>query len=93
VTHALRQQLTTASPVATKDSHPATSPTASAFATLAWHCASTFRQSDYRGGCNGARLRFAPEKDWEVGSSSNSIFLSFKSVFLRTRFFEYRGCR
>ena len=42
--------------------------TVSQLVSTAWASASTFRGSDMRGGANGARVRLAPQKDWEANN-------------------------
>ena len=44
----------------------ATGLSVSELVSTAWASASTYRKSDKRGGANGARVRLAPQKDWEV---------------------------
>ena len=51
---------------ALKDKILASGLSVSQLVSTAWASASTFRGSDKRGGANGARLRLAPQKDWEI---------------------------
>jgi catalase-peroxidase len=51
---------------ALKQSIMASGLTIAQLVSTAWASASTFRSSDKRGGANGARIRLAPQKDWEV---------------------------
>ncbi len=53
---------------ALKEKILATGLTVSQLVSTAWASASTFRGTDKRGGANGARIRLAPQKDWEVNN-------------------------
>ncbi|WDF57637.1 catalase/peroxidase HPI [Flavobacterium sp. KACC 22758] len=52
----------------------------------AWASASTFRGSDKRGGANGARVRLAPQKDWEVNNPANLAQVLSKLETIQTEF-------
>jgi catalase-peroxidase len=56
--------------------------------STAWASASTFRGSDKRGGANGARIRLAPQKDWEVNQPAQ---LKKMLVTLETIQKEFNG--
>jgi catalase-peroxidase len=51
-------------------------------ASTAWASASTFRGSDKRGGANGARIRLAPQKDWDVNKSAQpaTVFQKLEAI-------------
>ena len=54
--------------------------------STAWASASTFRGSDKRGGANGARIRLAPQKDWEVNNPLELATALQKLEALQTEF-------
>ena len=60
--------------------------TISQLVTTAWASAVTFRGSDKRGGANGARIRLAPQKDWEVNQPAELAKVLQKLEAIRTDF-------
>ena len=64
----------------------ATGLSVSQLVAAAWASASTFRGSDKRGGANGARLRLAPQKDWEVNQPQQLATVLEKLEAIQTDF-------
>jgi catalase-peroxidase len=54
--------------------------------SAAWASASTFRGSDKRGGANGARIRLAPQKDWEVNQPKQVVTVLQKLEAIQKEF-------
>lgn len=54
--------------------------TVSQLVTTAWASASTYRDSDKRGGANGARIRLAPQKDWEVNQGTDIVIKKLEEI-------------
>ena len=46
----------------------------------AWASASTYRDSDKRGGANGARIRLAPQKDWEANQGTAKVISKLEEI-------------
>lgn len=76
----IQKVLTTSSSVLPADKYDGKDNYGPLFVRLAWACASTFRETDWQGGCNGARLRFSPEKDWPENAALDKTLLLLKPV-------------
>ncbi|MGH6675586.1 MAG: catalase/peroxidase HPI, partial [Xanthobacteraceae bacterium] len=59
--------------------------------STAWASASTFRGSDKRGGANGARIRLAPQKDWEINQPAQLKTVIGKLEAIQKEFNEAAG--
>ena len=57
----------------------------------AWASAASFRGTDKRGGANGARIRFAPEKAWAVNDSAEATEVLSKLEAISTKFNQRKG--
>ena len=58
----------------------ASSLSVSQLVSTAWASASTFRDSDKRGGANGARIRLAPQKDWDANAGSAAVVAALEGI-------------
>ncbi|MEJ7644937.1 MAG: catalase/peroxidase HPI [Chryseolinea sp.] len=61
--------------------------------STAWASASTFRGSDKRGGANGARIRLAPQRDWEVNNPAQLATVLQTLEWIQKEFNETAGVK
>jgi catalase-peroxidase len=54
--------------------------TVSQLVSLAWASAASFRGTDKRGGANGARIRLAPQRDWEVNDGFADVLATLEQI-------------
>ena len=80
------QPIAAADIAALKEQVLASGLTVSQLVSTAWAAASSFRGSDKRGGANGARIRLAPQKDWEVNQPAELDKVLSKLESVRTAF-------
>jgi len=73
-----------------KDALKASGLTTSEMVSTAWASASTFRGSDKRGGANGARIRFAPQNQWEV-NNPNQLAKVLDVLSTLQKYFNAKG--
>ena len=66
--------------VALKDKILASEVSVSDLVTTAWASAASFRNTDKRGGANGARLRLAPQKDWAVNAGVGPVIDKLEQI-------------
>ena len=66
-----------------------------ALVSTAWASASTFRGSDKRGGANGARIRLAPQKDWDVNQPAQlaKVLQALESIREKFNAAQTRGTK
>ena len=80
---AVRDVLHTSSPVLPADRFAGEPYYGALFVRLAAQCAYTFRATDHLGGCNGARVRFAPQKDWRGSAALDKALLLLAPIQAR----------